>query len=329
MSFAGELGERKIIEIIIEKLEKMPGMILPFGDDASAVEIGSGNVAVIKTDMLVGRVDLPPGMTPWHAARKAVVMNVSDLAAKGVKPIALLASLGFPSDYKITNIEQVGLGLNAGAREYDAYVIGGDTSEASDLIISCMMFGIGRKKELIFRSGAKPGDILAVTNWFGKTAAGLKIILEGLSVPEQLEKELTQSVFMPKARLKEGLSLANSRTASAAIDSSDGLALCLHELSKRSNVGFLLNVVPVAPEVKRFAKLLRLDPRELALYGGEEYELVVTINPVKWWLAKQVVKKAGGDLIKIGYVTEERRIVLKTRKEEISIDARGWEHFKR
>ncbi|MEM2851245.1 MAG: thiamine-phosphate kinase [Candidatus Bathyarchaeia archaeon] len=329
MLFAGELGERKIIEIIIEKLEKMPGMILPFGDDASAVEIGGDNVAIIKTDMLVGKVDVPPGMTPWHAGRKAVVMNVSDLAAKGAKPIAILVALGFPSDYKITDIEQIGLGLNAGAREYGAYVIGGDTSEASDLIISCMVFGVARKKELILRSGAKPGDILAVTNWFGKTAAGLKIILEGLSVPEQLEKELTQSVFMPKARLNEGISLANSQAASAAIDSSDGLAICLHELSKRSNVGFVLETVPIAPEVKRFAEFFQFNSRELALYGGEEYELVVTIKPGKWQQAKEAVKKAGGDLIKIGYATDERRIILKTEKEEISIDARGWEHFKR
>jgi thiamine-monophosphate kinase len=329
MSSAGELGERKIIEIIIEKLEKMPGMIIPFGDDASAVEIGGGNVAVIKTDMLVGKVDVPPGMTPWQAARKAVIMNVSDLAAKGAKPIAVLVSLGLPSDYKTTNIEQIGLGLNAGAREYGAYVIGGDTSEASDLTISCMMFGVARKKELILRSGAKPGDILAVTNWFGKTAAGLKIILEGLRVPEQLEKELTQSVFMPKARLNEGISLANSQTATAAIDSSDGLALCLHELSKRSNVGFVLDTVPIAPEVKQFAELFQLDPNELALYGGEEYELVVTIKPGKWQKARAAVKKAGGELIKIGYATDERQIILKTERGEISIDARGWEHFKR
>jgi thiamine-monophosphate kinase len=329
MSSAGELGERKIIEIIIEKLEKMPGMILPFGDDASAVEIGGGNVAVIKTDMLVGKVDVPPGMTPWQAARKAVIMNVSDLAAKGAKPIAVLVSLGLPSDYKTNNIEQIGLGLNAGAREYGAYVIGGDTSEASDLTISCMMFGVARKKELILRSGAKPGDILAVTNWFGKTAAGLKIILEGLRVPEQLEKELTQSVFMPKARLNEGISLANSQTATAAIDSSDGLALCLHELSKRSNVGFVLDTVPIAPEVKQFAELFQLDANELALYGGEEYELVVTIKPGKWQKARAAVKKAGGELIKIGYATDERQIILKTERGEISIDARGWEHFKR
>jgi thiamine-monophosphate kinase len=134
---------------------------------------------------------------------------------------------------------------------------------------------------------------------------------------------------MPKARLNEGISLANSQTATAAIDSSDGLALCLHELSKRSNVGFVLDTVPIAPEVKQFAELFQLDPNELALYGGEEYELVVTIKPGKWQKARAAVKKAGGNLIKIGYATEERRIVLKTRKGEIPIDARGWEHFKR
>ena len=86
MSLVGELGERKIIEIILGCLDQMPNMPIPFGDDVSAVDIGNEKLAVIKTDMLVGKTDVPPGMNLWQAARKAVVMNISDLAAKGVNP---------------------------------------------------------------------------------------------------------------------------------------------------------------------------------------------------------------------------------------------------
>ena len=91
-----ELGERRIIEILLEQLEVMPGVPVPFGDDVSALDLGDGRLAVLKTDMLVGRTDVPSGMSLWQAARKAVVMNVSDLAAKGVRPTAILASLGLP-----------------------------------------------------------------------------------------------------------------------------------------------------------------------------------------------------------------------------------------
>ncbi len=179
------LGERKIIDIILKHLEPMPNMSIPFGDDVSAIDIGKGKLAVIKTDMFVGKTDMPPNMSLWRAARKAVVMNISDLAAKGVKTTALLTAIGIPKDFHQKDIEQIAKGLNAGAREYDAYVLGGDTSEASDIIISCAAFGIGERNRLMLRSGARPGDIVAVTGVFGKTSAGLRILLQGLSAPRR------------------------------------------------------------------------------------------------------------------------------------------------
>jgi len=318
-----ELGERKIIDIILKHLEPMPNMPVPFGDDVSAVDIGSGKVAVIKTDMLVGKTDMPPEMSLFQAARKAVVMNVSDLAAKGVKPIALLASIGVPRGLRKRDIEQIGEGLNKGAREYDAYILGGDTGEASDLVISCSAFGIGKKRGLMLRSGAKTGDIVAVTGPFGKTAAGLKILLQNLSAPSRIRKTLADSVLMPRARLKEGLALAKTGAVTASIDSSDGLAWSLHEISKASHVGFLIDKLPIAEEAKQLAEMHKLDPIELSLYGGEEYELVVTVKPLLW---KKVGKRV--PLIRIGRVTKEKTLILKVGKKAFLIEAKGWEHFK-
>jgi len=301
----------------------MPEMPVPFGDDVSAVDIGNGKLAVLKTDMLVGKTDVPPGMSLTQAARKAVVMNISDLAAKGVKPIALLASVGVPRNLKKRDIEQMGEGLNIGAREYDTYVLGGDTSEASDLVISCAVFGIGEKRRIMLRSGAKPGDIVAVTGLFGKTSAGLKILLQHFSAPLRVRKHLVDSVLMPRARLKEGLTLAQTGAVTASIDSSDGLAWSLHEISRASGVGFRISNLPIAEEASELAKMHKLDPIELCLYGGEEYELVVTVKPMLW---KRISKKVS--LIKIGRVTKEKTLVLKTGKKTFPIDARGWEHFK-
>jgi len=298
-------------------------MPVPFGDDVSAFEIGGGRLAVLKTDMLVGKTDVPPGMSFLQAARKAVVMNISDLAAKGVRPIALLASIGIPRNLNKRDIEQIGKGLNTGAREYGAYVLGGDTSEASELVISCAFFGIGEKKRLMLRSGAKPNDIVAVTGSFGNTAAGLKILLQNLSAPSRIRKTLVDSVLMPRARLNEGLALAETGAVTASIDSSDGLAWSLHEIARASHVGFLIDKLPIAEEAKQLAKMHKLDPTELCLYGGEEYELVVTVKPMLW---KRVMKKL--PLIRIGRVTKQKTLILKAGKKMFPVEARGWEHFK-
>jgi len=303
-------------------------MPVPFGDDVSAINIGHGKLAVIKTDMLVGKTDVPPGMSFRQAARKAVVMNISDLAAKGVKPVAILASIGIPSDFKETEVKQIGMGLNDGAREYDAYVLGGDTNEASDVVISCSAFGVCEKQHLMRRSGARPGDLVAVTGFFGKTASGLKILLEKLSAPPKIEKMLVDSVLLPRARVKEGLALAQAHAVTASIDSSDGLAWSLHEISKASNVGFILNSLPVAPEAEKFAKQNNLDLKELTLYGGEEYELVITVKPKLWEKAKKAVENVGTTLIRIGAVKKEKAMFLKRRGEIAPIETRGWEHFK-
>lgn len=301
----------------------MPNMPIAFGDDVSAVDIGKGKLAVIKTDMLVGKTDMPPQMKLWQAARKAVVMNISDLAAKGVKTIALLTSLGLTRDMTEKDIEQIGSGLNTGAREYDAYVLGGDTNEASDLIISCAALGFGEKNRLMLRKGAKPGDIVGVTGSFGNTAAGLKILLEHFSAPLQLKKTLVNSVLMPQARLNEGLALGQTGAVTASIDSSDGLAWSLYEISRNSNVGFLIDNLPVAPETQKFAERHNLNPIKLCLYGGEEYELVLTIKPELWKKAEKTCA-----LTKIGSVTRETTLLLKTRRKTLPIEPKGWEHFK-
>ncbi len=329
MSISERFGEREIIDTIRKNLDAMPKMPVPFGDDVSAVEIGREHLIVLKTDMLIDKTDVPPGMSLWQASRKAVVMNVSDFAAKGVKPIAMLVSLGLPKNLATEeSSEEIGKGLNAGAREYGAYIIGGDTNEASDLVISISLFGTAKKNTLMLRSGAKPDDLVAVTGVFGKTAAGLKILVEGLETPKKIGKILVDSVLMPYARLKEGLVLSQAKAVSASIDSSDGLAWSLHEIAKASNVGFLINSLPTAKEVRRFAKINKLDQLELTLYGGEEYELVLTIKPRLWKKAEKAVKEVGGKLLAIGKVTAEKQVLLEIDGKRRIIEPRGWEHFK-
>jgi thiamine-monophosphate kinase len=322
------LGEREIIEIIWKQLERTPNMLVAFGDDVSACQVDQQRLAVLKTDMLVGKADVPPVMSLWQAARKAVVMNVSDFAAKGVKPSALLVSLGLPRGLTRKDVEDIGKGLNAGAREYNTFVIGGDTGEASDLVISVSLFGLARKSTLMLRSGARPGDLVAVSGSFGKTAAGLRILLHDLKARANVRSKLVGSVLMPKARLKEGLALGRTKAVTASIDSSDGLAWSLHEIARSSKVGFLIDTVPASKEVEEFAKMNELDPIELTFYGGEEYELVVTLKPRSFGKARKAAEQVGGELLPIGRVTTGEGVLLRIGGKRRVVEPRGYEHFR-
>ena len=214
------LGEHEIIDILRQRLVLMPSMSVPFGDDVSAVPIGDGgDVAVLKTDMLVAKTDVPFAMSLYCAARKAIVMNVSDFASKGVQPIAVLVGLGLPKNLATKHaVVEIVDGLNFAAREYGAYIVGGDVGETGDLTISVSLYGVAKQSALMLRKGAKPGDILAVTGLFGKSAAGLQMLFDKTCVVSSENRAvLEQAVFNPCARLVEGLVLSKSGCVSASM----------------------------------------------------------------------------------------------------------------
>jgi thiamine-monophosphate kinase len=323
------LGEQEIIRLIQKRLTLMPDMPVPFGDDVSGAQLIGDETAVLKTDMLVGATDVPEGMSLFAAARKAVVMNVSDFASKGVMPSAIIVALGLPKSLANEKaVTEIADGLNAGAREYGTYIVGGDVNETGDLIISISLFGVARNA-LMLRSGAKDGDIVAVTGLFGKPIAGLHLLDGGYKASTRVKETLFDSVFNPKARLSEGLALRGNGFITASMDSSDGLALSLHEIAKMSKVGFILDMVPIAPEAEKFAQQNGLNPIDLAFYGGEEYELVLTVAPEKWEDAKASIEAVHGCLIPIGRATTgNKQVFLEVEGKRQAIKAKGWEHFK-
>lgn len=313
--------------MIMSRLEAMPSMPVPFWDDVSAIDIGQGRAVVLKTDMLVWSTDVPQGMSHYQAAKKAVVMNISDLGAKGVAPTAVLVSLGLPRDLTSDLVEEMARGMNDGAREYGAYVVGGDTNETDDIIVSGMAYGLASIRRIMKRSGSQPGDLLATTGLFGNTGAAYQILLRGLEAPKKLRSSLVESVYTPKARVKEGLALAKRGAATSSMDSSDGLAMSLHDLSRSSGNGFRIEKLPLSSQAMEFAELHELDASDLVLYGGEEYELVFTVKPAYVTRAREALKAVGGELILIGSVTSEREVVLDVDGEVTRIEPVGWDHF--
>ncbi len=326
---AASLGERGIIDMIRSELDSrgaaQPDPPLPHPDDASAMRLPDGRFLVIKTDMFVRRTDAPRGMRHLSMGWKAITMNVSDMAAKGAMPAAAMVALGVPKGYGAGALRLFFRGISEAARHYGFPVLGGDVGEARDLCAS--VFLVGYAGSLVKRGGARPGDIIAVTGEFGSTGAAYRILLEGMAAPAPLRRALCRRVFSPRARLREGVALAESGCLSSSMDSSDGLAFTLHSLSKSSGCGFELTSIPVSKAAIDFARIHSIGAEDLALRGGEEYELVVTVPPERWGDAVAAAEAAGGRLIRIGTAVEGSGVRLVSGGvRELPED--GWEHLR-
>ncbi len=319
------LTERQIIEVLKRRFDSNPKLPLGFDDDVAAFQMSRRRQVVLKTDMLVGSTDVPPGMTLGEAARKAVVATVSDFAAKGVQPMGLMVSLGLVPPVSKSMVNEIASGLVKGAAQYHCRIIGGDTSETNDLVIDCIGFGFAETGRILRRDGAKPGDIVAVTGNFGRTTAGLRILLGKKRRWSRRFSKLVYSVLHPSARLEIGIKLARTGFVNSSIDSSDGLAWSLHEIARLSNVNLVVEKIPVARDVEVFAREERLSAEALALFGGEEYELIVTVQKDRFAAAKRQVPS----LLGIG-VVEKGKAGLRVRYggKMASVNPRGYEHFR-
>ena len=136
-----------------------------------------------------------------------------------------------------------------------------------------------------------------------------------------------ESIYKPEARVKEGICLAETCAVTSSIDSSDGLAISLYDLARSSGVGFKIDSLPISPETETFAELHALDPFELVLYGGEEYELVFTVNPTDFKMVREALENIGCELLELGVATGDEKIEITLNGIEKQVEKRGWEHF--
>ncbi|MBO8173729.1 MAG: thiamine-phosphate kinase [Thermococcus sp.] len=307
--------EREIIGIFIKHL-KFQGD-LPLGDDAGALKFG-GEWLVATNDMLVKTTDVPEIMTPEQVGFKVVTMNVSDLAAMGAKPIGFLFSLGIPRNFDMEYLEGIAKGIARASEFYKIPIISADTNEACDLIIDGI--ALGKTKRLLLRSNAKPGDLVCVTGDIGRALAGLKVYFENLEIKEGIKKILYEKLLEPKARINEGIML--SKYANATIDISDGMSKELHLIAEMSNVRIVIESkkLPIRREVFEVAEILGLDPIEIALASGEEFELIFTIP-------EDYLTKIDFDFTVIGKVEKGEGVYLKREDNLEKMPILGWEHL--
>ncbi|NDB31963.1 MAG: thiamine-phosphate kinase [Nitrososphaeria archaeon] len=312
-----KLDEKKIIEIFQKRLV---GDFV--GEDVEIFHLGK-NFGVIKTDTLVQSTDVPPQMSPEQIARKSIVAPLSDFASKGVKPKHGIISVSLPKNYPKTKLVRLAKGFQTTSKLFGVKILGGDTNEAKEIVISVMLFGIAKK--IIPRGGAKLGDVIITTGNFGKTSAGLSILLNKKKSQGKFKKNSIESVLLPKPRLEFGV-LA-SKYLNSSMDSSDGLSTTLTEMAKSSKKKFIITHIPKEDGLDEFAKINHKNVTDLVFNGGEEYEIVATVPSKNIPSLKKIAKKCKINLIQIGHVKNGSGVFLETDKT-VRIRDKGWKHFR-
>lgn len=304
-----------------KKSNNPPYSFDPFSDDVAWVRNRSrSRLVVTKTDMLVGKTDAPKQMSPTQIGSKAITAAVSDFAAKGIQPSCCIISLAIPKSQATTSfLRSLANGFDFAARKYGLKIIAGDTNSSDDgLVVDVPVIGFANR--VLKRSGARAGNYVGVSGYFGLQSAGLSLLLGKTRSKSLLFKRRAERTMLePQARLALGLSI--SKYLTSCIDSSDGLALSLYYLAEASDVDIVLNRAPTAPGVKQFALSNNLEPNDLVFFGGEEYELVMTFDPSY----EKILKRHG--IITIGKVIEAK----KKRKRSVYLGSeviarKGWIH---
>jgi thiamine-monophosphate kinase len=258
-----------------------PGVVLGIGDDAAVLTATPGRDLVVTQDALVEGVHFRRAWQPAESlGRKAVAVSLSDVAAMGATPRFVLLTLAVPTDLPASWATSAVRGAVERAGGAGAYLVGGDTVRSvGPIMIDCTCIGEVLSGQAASRGGALPGDYLAVTGSVGAAAAGLRLLEEGVppGLSAAVADALRRALLDPPARLAEGRRLAV--WAHALVDLSDGVAGAAQAICRASNVGCRLDgrALPVAAAARRYAQARGIDPLDLALTGGEDYELMAAL----------------------------------------------------
>lgn len=334
-----DLGEKLLIKRLLSKSQnpRVKSLFLDefsiksLSDDAALLDFGE-NYLVACSDMLIESSHFPDEMTPYQMGQKIVTVNVSDLAAMGAETIGIIVSMGLPRNMLLAEFDDLVEGILNNCTKYGMALIGGDTNESHELILSGTCLGLVKKENVLMKSGARPGDIIAVTGSLGLAAAGFEFLLNPIYHTDELDNDIKELILkhtlQPEARLKQGILLAKSGSVTSATDITDGLLSELGEIidASENSVGMIINqeALPIPTEVFSVANIAGNDPFEMALTYGEDFELLLTVNPSLFDDLKSQVT-----LYKIGFVDSSGKIRMidKSGKTNI-ITPRGYEHLK-
>ncbi len=299
-----DIGEKELVKYIIANSKD----ITP--DDTAITELTSTNL-ISTCDMLIQSKHFPETMSYFDMGFKSVTVNVSDLAAMGAEPLGFLLSIAVPKDLDLDSFKELIEGVLSACSYYSIPLIGGDTNEASEIIISGTALGLCDNP--LLKNTCSKDDLIAVTGDIGLAALGFN-----LETPDNI---YVKNAIRPIAKLREGI-LIKDAGASSATDITDGLASELHEM-KRNGFGFMIyeEMLGISDEYKHLAEKLNLDYLDLVLHVGEDFELVFTIS-------EDNLKNLSIDYKVIGKVTDSDSIELTLENGlVVEIKNKGYEHY--
>ncbi len=330
-----ELGENRVVSRFraLASGTLGPNVIVGPGDDAAVLRVSDDRLLLLACDMMVQDIHFRLDWAqPRQIGWKAMVQNLSDIAAMGGEPAAAVASLAVPGDLPEEIASGLAEGLVAAASRYHTSFVGGDlVGSPGAVVVDVAITGWVEPANLLRRSGAKPGNALCVTNRLGAAAAGLAARQQGLEeANSSLLAEALRSHHEPIPRLVEAHTIAASHLATAMMDLSDGLAEDLPRLCAESGVGAQLRTesVPIHRACSYLASQLGLNDLNLALTGGEDYELLFTCPPEAVPELSVAVLEASGSVITvIGEIVAEEEVILLDLDGMKQPLGRGFNHF--
>ncbi len=333
--YISSIGEITLIKIIEELIYEKTGRKL-IRDDSFFFKIIEEDILkniVLNSDMFNAATDAPEEMSFYQMGRKSVLMNISDLVVKGVKPQGVIISLGLPDNLKVIDFKCLIEGIIDYIKLWNINYLGGDINKSKEIIINPTVFGFKDQKKIIYRKGLKPDDLVLINNKFGLTGLGFDIILNRKEKIEDFPKysRAIKSVLEPNDIGKEGFILSDKQLATASIDSSDGLSKSLKDLLlSNPKMGFEIefNENLIHQDSIEYSKDYKVSLEKLVFNGGEEFIHLFTIRPKNLKMAQKVVKSRGGKLIKIGKVISEEKIYFLKEGKRIELKSQGYEHFK-
>jgi len=298
-----DIGEKELVRYIIANSKD----ITP--DDTAITKLNDSNL-ILTCDMLIQSRHFPESMSYFDMGFKSVTVNVSDLAAMGAEPLGFLLSLAIPKDLNVDSFKKLIEGVLSACDYYSIPLIGGDTNEAYEIIISGTAFGLADNP--LMKDTYEIGDLIAITGDIGLAALGFEM--------ETFDNIYTKKSLKPEARIKEGLILKDFATS--ATDITDGLASELYEI-KKDGFGFMIyeEFLCISDEYKEISEKLNLDYLDLILHVGEDFELLFTIS-------KDDLEKLPIDYKVIGEVTDSDVVELALENGFIEeIKNKGYEHY--
>ncbi len=336
-----ELGEFGLIDQLTADFPlRNASSLKGVGDDAAVID-HKGMRTLVSVDMLIEGIHFDMTYCPLkHLGYKAAVSNFSDIYAMNGTPTQIVVGLGVSSRFSVEALDELYAGIRLACERYHVDMVGGDTtSSKTGLVISITVIGMAKDEDIVYRSGAKKNDLLCVTGDLGGAYIGLLILerekAEFLSNPH-MQPQLKGLDYVLERQLKpearkdvvEQLKTLGIKPTSM-IDISDGLASEILHLCKESGVGCQLyeERIPIDPTTDRMAKEFQIVPSVAALSGGEDYELLFTIDQKDY----EKIQTLSADVSVIGYMTEDKGIaeMITPDGHVIPIKAQGWDHMRK